>query len=46
LQLTDAITIDAEADSLFDEVSKQQAALQMLIKISELIEGNNTEHLG
>ena len=37
LQVTDEVVIEAEASSLFEETSKQEAALKLLSRLSELI---------
>jgi dsRNA-specific ribonuclease len=37
-QVTDAITIETNARALFPEISKQEAALKMLTRLSELIQ--------
>jgi hypothetical protein len=42
LQLTDDLTIETEANSLFHNVSRQQAALNLLSKLSEVLSEDNS----
>lgn len=42
LQLTDDLTIETEANSLFHDVSRQQAALNLLSKLSEVLSEDNS----